>query len=226
MIIEKLKKTDSTNKYIEKYVKGGEDAVVCAKMQTAGMGTKGRSFSSEEGGLYFSRLSFYKDFCAKDCYFITINASMAVVKTLLAFGINAQIKWPNDVLVNGKKICGILIKNVLSGDKISHSVIGIGINANNKLPPELSDIATTMQAETGTKIDLDALFLTLNLNLSMRSDISEYKKFSAVLGKKITVIRGESFSVHTATDILPDGRLLLDNGETLSSAELDLKVKI
>lgn len=226
MIIEKLEVVDSTNKYIEKFIKGGEDVVVIAKKQTCGMGTKGRSFSSNEGGLYFSRLSFYKDFAAKDCYLITVNAAVAVVKTLLAFGLRAQIKWPNDILIGGKKICGILIKNALKGDKIAHSVIGIGVNANNELPTELLNIATTMKNELGKNIDLDALFLTLDLNLSMRANIDEYKAFSAVLGKKITVIRGENSLVHTAVDILPDGRLLLDNGELLSSAELDLKIKI
>ena len=226
MRIETLNEVDSTNKYIERYIGGGEDAVVFAKKQTGGMGTKGRSFSSEEGGLYYSRLRFYDNLCASEGYGVTVNASMAVIKTLLAFGVHAKIKWPNDILVGNKKICGILIKNAICGNKITHSVIGIGINVSNPLPPELSDIATSIKLETGKTIDLNALFLTLNLNLSMPADINEYKKYSAVLGKKITVLRGNERYEQTPVDILPDGRLLLQNGEALSCAELDLKIKI
>lgn len=226
MIIEKLNEVDSTNKYIEKYIGGGNDVVVFANKQTGGMGTKGRSFSSEEGGLYFSKLKFYKDFPAEKGYDITINASMAVIKTLLAFGVSAKIKWPNDILVGDKKICGILIKNAICGKKITHSVIGIGINANNALPKELCDIATSMKLEIGKEIDLNALFLTLNVNLSMPSDLEEYKAYSAVIGKKVTVLRGEERYEQTPVDVLSDGRLLLASGEALSCAELDLKIKI
>lgn len=226
MIIEKLQSVDSTNKYIEKYVKGRENAVVCAETQTGGMGTKGRSFSSEKGGLYVSRLTFYSDLAATDCYKINVNAAMAVVKTLLAYGIKPAIKWPNDVFANGKKICGILIKNGISGNKIDYSIVGTGLNVNNVLPPELSGIATSMKEIAGKEFDLDGVFLTFNLNASTNSSIDEYKKFSAVIGKEITVTRGENVYKAFCEDILPDGRLLLGSGELLSSAEVDLKIKL
>ena len=226
MIIERLQSVDSTNKYIEKYVKGGENAVVCADEQTGGMGTKGRSFCSEKGGLYVSRLVFYDNLDAKDCYKINVNAAMAVVKTLLAYGIKPQIKWPNDILVGGKKICGILIKNALSGNKISYSITGTGINVNNDLPEELKNIATNMKTECGKELDLNAVFLTFNLNSAGNCTIEEYKKYSAVIGREITVLRGETSYKAVCEDILPDGRLKLENGELLSAAEINLKIKI
>lgn len=226
MIIEKLETVDSTNKYIEKYIKGGENAVVCAAEQSGGMGTKGRSFCSEKGGLYVSRLVFFENLNAKDCYKININAAMAVVKTLLAYGIKSQIKWPNDILVNGKKICGILIKNTISGNKIAYSVIGTGINVNNELPDELKETATSMKKILGKEFDLNGVFLTFNLNSAIPSSIEEYKKYSAVIGKEITVVRGEKSYKAVCRDILPDGRLELCDGELLSSAEINLKIKI
>lgn len=226
MIIEKLQSVDSTNKYIEKYIKGRENAVVCAETQTGGMGTKGRSFSSEKGGLYVSRLTFYNDLAANNFYKINVNAAMAVVKTLLAYGIKPAIKWPNDILVGGKKICGILIKNVVSGNKIDYSVIGTGLNVNNELPPELNGIAVSMKEIAGKEFDLNGVFLTFNLNASTDSSIEEYKKFSAVIGREITVTRGEKVYKAFCEDVLPDGRLLLKGGELLSSAEVDLKIKI
>lgn len=67
------------------------------------------------------------------------NASVAVCRTLENYGLTAEIKWPNDVYVQGKKICGILIENVFSGDRISSSVVGIGVNVNNSLPEELKN---------------------------------------------------------------------------------------
>lgn len=226
MIIEKLQSVDSTNKYIEKYIKGRENAVVCAETQTGGMGTKGRSFSSEKGGLYVSRLTFYNDLAANNFYKINVNAAMAVVKTLLAYGIKPAIKWPNDILVGGKKICGILIKNGVSGNKIDYSVIGTGLNVNNELPPELNGIAVSMKEIAGKEFDLNGVFLTFNLNASTDSSIEEYKKFSAVIGREITVTRGEKVYKAFCEDVLPDGRLLLKGGELLSSAEVDLKIKI
>lgn len=226
MVIEKLQSVDSTNKYIEKYIKGRENAVVCAETQTGGMGTKGRSFSSEKGGLYVSRLTFYNGLAANNFYKINVNAAMAVVKTLLAYGIKPAIKWPNDILAGGKKICGILIKNGISGNKIDYSVIGTGLNVNNELPPELNDIAVSMKEIAGKEFDLNGVFLTFNLNASTDSSIEEYKKFSAVIGREITVTRGEKVYKAFCEDILPDGRLLLKGGELLSSAEVDLKIKI
>ena len=104
MIIEHLKKTDSTNEYIKKYLKKRQDALVRADFQTAGKGTKGRSFISEKGGLYVSKLTFYKNLMVKDAWSIMVDNAMAVVKTLIAFGVEPKIKWPNDIIVNDKKI--------------------------------------------------------------------------------------------------------------------------
>ena len=101
-----LKKTSSTNDYVKKYIKGGEDVAVFSYEQTGGKGTKGRSFSSEKGGVYLSVLKFKHALSAANSYRIIADTAVAVVKTLAAFGIDAGIKWPNDVLVDGKKICG------------------------------------------------------------------------------------------------------------------------
>ncbi len=226
MIIERLNKIDSTNSYIEKYVKKRENAVVTADCQTGGKGTKGRTFVSEKGGLYMSRLTFYDFLPAKDAFKIMIDYSVGVVKTLKAFNINAVIKWPNDVLVFDKKICGILIKNGFSGDFVDYSLVGVGININNPIGEEIKDIAISAEQILGEKLDLNAVLFTLLKNLEEGSSIEEYRGYSTVIGKKVTVTRGEKTYEAVAEEILPDGRLKLKSGEILSAAELDLKIKI
>lgn len=223
-VIERLKTVDSTNKYIEKYLKKRTPAVVRADKQTAGRGTKGRSFISDEGGLYFSRLTYYTALPAREAFKIMIDYAVGVVKTLKAFGVESSIKWPNDILVNGKKICGILIKNGFCGDFVDYSIVGIGLNVNNQIAAEIKDIATSMKMACGKEFDLEQVFFSLLQNVSAGSDIAEYRTYSAVIGKKIKVIRDGGAFDETAISVTDDGRLVLANGEVLSAAELDLKI--
>lgn len=223
-VIERLKTVDSTNKYIEKYLKKRTPAVVRADKQTAGRGTKGRSFISDEGGLYFSRLTYYTALPAREAFKIMIDYAVGVVKTLKAFGVESSIKWPNDILVNGKKICGILIKNGFCGDFVDYSIVGIGLNVNNQIAAEIKDIATSMKMACGKEFDLEQVFFSLLQNVSAGSDIAEYRTYSAVISKKIKVIRDGGAFDETALSVTDDGRLVLANGEVLSAAELDLKI--
>ena len=124
MKIIRLEEVGSTNEYC----KGndcGKDLFVVAKRQSAGKGTKGRSFSSNEGGLYVSVMRHYKNFPANEAFKIMVNACVAVCKTLEAFGVKPRIRWANDVLVGDKKICGTLIENSFSNGKISRSIVGM-----------------------------------------------------------------------------------------------------
>lgn len=223
-VIERLKTVDSTNKYIEKYLKKRTPAVVRADKQTAGRGTKGRSFISDEGGLYFSWLTYYTALPAREAFKIMIDYAVGVVKTLKAFGVESSIKWPNDILVNGKKICGILIKNGFCGDFVDYSIVGIGLNVNNQIAAEIKDIATSMKMACGKEFDLEQVFFSLLQNVSVGSDIAEYRTYSAVIGKKIKVIRDGGAFDEIAISVTDDGRLVLANGEVLSAAELDLKI--
>lgn len=223
-VIERLKTVDSTNKHIEKYLKKRTPAVVRADKQTAGCGTKGRSFISDEGGLYFSRLTYYTALPAREAFKIMVDYAVGVVKTLKAFGVESSIKWPNDVLVNGKKICGILIKNGFCGDFVDYSIVGLGLNVNNQIADEIKNIATSMKMASGKEFDLEQVFFTLLQNVSAGSDIAEYRTYSAVIGKKIKVIRDGGTLDEIAISVTDDGRLVLSNGEVLSAAELDLKI--
>ncbi len=170
--IKNFSRIASTQEYAEKMKKQGENLIVTAARQSGGKGTKGRSFSSEKGGVYLSTLLYYPNFPAEKSFLIMAGTCAAVCKTLETGGLQAKIKWPNDVFVNGKKICGILTENTFSLPAVSSDsspasalaaretkgkrkdiccVCGIGLNIENELPPELENIATSAALETGKK---------------------------------------------------------------------------
>ena len=218
-----LDKVDSTNDYVKKFIKNGETVAVAARRQTKGKGTKGRSFVSDEGGVYVSVLRFYNGLKASEAYSIVSDTAVAVVNTLRAFGVEAFIKWPNDVFAGGKKICGILTETTFFGEYVGYGVIGIGININNNIAPEIRNVAVSAKEITGREIDVDSVLATLLYNLEQKQEAGLYARYSCVLGKTITVTRGDgSVFQAVAESITEDGRLRLDSGEVLSSAEIRL----
>ncbi len=228
MKIVTLKSVSSTEDYIRKILKKQqktrEDVVVIAETQKKGRGTKGRSFSSLKGGVYMSCVHFYSGLPAAKAFEINKNISVAVVKTLLSFGVEAKIKWPNDIYVNGKKICGMLINNSLVGDFVDYTVLGIGINVNNDIPEDLKDIAISLKQVLGRNIDEKSVAATFLYNLQNPEKVDLYARYSLVLGKKIKVFpqNGEPYCV-VCEEVLPDGRLKLSDGRILTSEEVSVK---
>lgn len=228
MQIIKLKKTRSTQDYIKKLVKKQrntrEDLFVVSAQQTGGKGTKGRSFSSNKGGVYLSYLHFHTGKKASCAFEINKTTSLAVIKTLLAFGVKAGIKWPNDIYVNGKKICGMLIENTLVGKYLDYSIIGIGLNVNNALEEELAPIATTINKVTGKVANLESVLFTLIYNLQNPEKVSLYDDYLLFLGQKISVISRDGTTFTDIIDgVLEDGRLLLKSGKILTAEEISIR---
>ncbi len=214
----------STNDYAKASTEK-EDFFVTAKRQTGGRGTKGRSFSSKEGGVYLTKRSFYEDFPACDGFKIMIGAAVAACETLRFYGLQPKIKWPNDVWVKGKKICGILIENVLSGKNIRSSVVGIGLNVCNPLPEELKELATTMAAE-GKTPPVDEVANRLALELSKPRTIEEYRGYLGLMGERVTLLLGEERVPATLLSVTDRGELQADIGgevRLLSAGEVSVR---
>ena len=212
----KFDEIPSTNDYVKSIRDGGEDVIVTAKRQTGGRGTKGRSFTSEDGGVYLSTLRFYKDFLAKDAFKIMSGAAVAVCETLRFFGLTPVIKWSNDIYVNGKKICGILIENTLSGKNISSSIVGVGLNVNTLFCGELSDIATSMLLESGKSFSVEEVTKKLIEELFKERTMEEYRAYLGFMGERVTLIFVDD-----------EGRLTAEiNGErrVFSSAEVSVRI--
>lgn len=227
MRIIELDEVDSTNEYCKRE-NFADDVVVVAKRQTAGRGTKGRSFISDEGGLYVTVVKHYDNFPAENAFKIMINSCVAVCKTLENFSIMPQIRWSNDVLVGGKKICGTLIENTFSGNSIVRSIVGMGINVTNAIPKELNDIATSITRQVSAKVTVDQVKNLLLSNLQSYYSISDYKKYINYFGNTVLLKSGDSQRQVVALDISDDGRLIVRETDgrlnLISSAEVSLRI--
>lgn len=226
MRIIELAECDSTNEYLKR-LDGEEDTIVTALRQTAGKGTKGRSFSSADGGLYLSVMRFYENFSAANAFEIMINSCVAVCKTVENFGITPIIRWANDVLVNGRKICGTLIENTFAGANIRRSIVGMGINVNNELPSELRQFAVSMCKILGKRLSLQTVKKAHIANLQKSFTIDDYKNYIDWFGKEVALHTDTESYTATALDVTADGRLVVSrDGKIIeiSSAEVSLRL--
>lgn len=226
MKIELLEEVDSTNDYVKRYLTCGENVIVCARRQTGGKGTKGRSFASDEGGVYLSALTFYDDIPASDAFRVMTHAAVSVCRTAESFGVCPEIKWPNDVYLSGRKLCGILIENGFSDGLLRWSVVGIGVNVHNDLSA-LRGIAVSLSEAANKSVSVAQTRDLLIENLQKSDCISDYLSYVKFLGRAITVIEGERAYSATALAITDDGRLKIEeNGKirTLTAAEISLKL--
>lgn len=217
----------STQDYAKEKRAEGLPLIVTASRQSGGKGTKGRGFSSESGGVYLSKLSFYENLSAKYAFRIMTNAAVAVCETLRFYGLQPLIKWPNDVWVNGKKICGILIENVFAGNAVRSSVVGIGLNVHNELPDELHPIATTMLLETGKTYSVEEVTCRLMTELDKERAMDEYLSYIGYMGRQATLILGDERIPATLLSVDEEGGLLVEiDGKTrrLTAAEVSVKI--
>ncbi len=225
MKIELLEEVSSTNDHIKRYLSERKDVIVCARRQTGGKGTKGRSFLSEEGGVYLSALLFHDRLRAADAFLVMAHAAVSVCRTAERFGAKPQIKWANDVLVGSRKLCGILIENGLSGAFVDHSIVGIGLNVSNDVSA-LGGIAVTLSEAAGRAVSADEAREALIENFLEASDFSEYLHYVRFLGETVRVTEGDRTYPACAVRILPDGRLEIERDGVLcalSSAEVSVR---
>lgn len=226
MKIIKLKSADSTNEYCKRE-DTGEDLIVIAERQTGGKGTKGRSFASEKGGIYLTVMRHYNNFPAKNAFKIMVDACVAVCRTVEELGITPTVRWANDVLVNGRKICGTLIENSFSGENITRSVVGMGINVNNALPAELREIATSVKEQTGKRQSLAKAERIFIKNLQKSYTLQEYKSYIDFFGKTVLLKEASGERQVVALDIDEGGNLIVSDGgvtRKISAAEVSLRL--
>jgi len=197
----------------------GEGTVVVADEQTAGRGRMKRVWLSPKGSI---ALSIILHPSVANLPSLVMLASLAVVHSIEAVtGLRAQVKWPNDVLVNGKKICGILIESSVRGKIVDYAIIGIGLNVNLRFADfsEIQSMATSLSAELGRDVsrlrlirrllvEVEGLYLALQAGGSI---YEEWRDSLITLGRKIRVKSGETVYEGVAESVARDGSLLLRN---------------
>lgn len=217
---------DSTNTYLKREAMLGAPGGLCAvaNEQTAGRGRVGRSFlSAPDCGVYLSLL--LRPTCAPaDCATLTSHAAVAVCRAIARVcHVQPGIKWTNDIVLKGKKICGILTELSLEGESgaVDSVVIGIGINANNRpedFPPELREIAGSIYGATGEHVcraelsaalitELDAM--TLAWSADPRAYLDVYRSLCLTTGKEVRVLRGDTERSAFAESVTDDFALLV-----------------
>lgn len=229
-----LDSIDSTNfKAKELASKGYQSGtVVVADEQTAGRGRLGRNWYSPAGtGLWLS-IILRPDIPPLDSPLLTVIASLAVYESLLVLekepaapeqhNNTLQIKWPNDILMDGKKLAGILTELSL-GSKINYAVVGIGINVNQEeFPAELSGIATSLRREYNKEIDRLELFKKILISFEryyfrlLNNDgpqlVKEWKGRMNIIGKEVSIHDNERIYQGRVLDIAEQGELILESG--------------
>jgi len=214
---------DSTNNYAKELAarEAPEGTVVIAETQTGGRGRLGRDWNSPPGvGLYVS-VVLRPMLPPMELPQITLTAAVAVVRAVRRVtGMAPGIKWPNDLLLNGKKLGGILTEMETESDRIRHVVIGLGLNVNNlDFPTELTGIAASLAQALGrtfSRVELlqawleefEALYGRF-LNQGFPEILEEWKLYAVTLGRAVTVQQGPRKISGQAVDVASDGALLL-----------------
>jgi BirA family biotin operon repressor/biotin-[acetyl-CoA-carboxylase] ligase len=194
-----------------------EGTVVIAEEQTAGRGRIKRAWLSPKGSIALS-IILYPDL--RYLSSLIMVASLGVVHAVeKVTGLKSQIKWPNDVLTNGKKVCGILIESGVKGKRLDYATVGIGINVNLRLSdfPEIPPTATSLSQELGRDVSqLDMLRCLLaeieELYLALPAGDSVYQQWRdslVTLGKRVQVSSDEITYEGIAESVASDGSLLL-----------------
>lgn len=227
---------ESTNTFLKEECKkgAGHYYTVIADRQTGGRGRLGRSFFSGFGGLYMSFL--LKDIDELDIVGVTAAAGVSVAEAIdRVFGVKCGIKWVNDLVCNGKKVCGILAEGVISDDgKIEGVVVGIGVNIapDSDFPNDIRDIAGSI-SDSFTQSGRDALATEIinAFDTNFRSDAlpQKYRDLSIVIGADIKVI-SPSAAYNATVQGIDDlfGLMITDeNGvrKTLRSGEISIRMK-
>jgi BirA family biotin operon repressor/biotin-[acetyl-CoA-carboxylase] ligase len=198
-------------------LKAAEGTAVIADRQTAGKGRLKREWVTPRGNIAVSIILYP---ARKNLHFLTMLAALAVLHAIeKTTGLKCQLKWPNDVLINNKKVCGILLESQASTDSVEYAITGIGINVNKKLAdhPEIASIATSLAGESGREVSRTTLLQTLFVEMeklylrlqSGESLLPEWRDHLATLGKQIHVRAGDDVFAGIAESVADDGSLML-----------------
>ncbi len=226
--------TDSTNLDLKELAKAGAETgtVVIAENQKAGRGRLGRQFySPSHSGIYMSLLIRPDE--KTDTGLLTAYTAVAVCNALEEVsGEKFGIKWVNDILKDGKKVCGILAEAGVENGKTEYIIVGIGINVyppNEGFPEEINNIAGSVFDSPADNARNEIIAKIINNFFSYsKGFIEEYKRKSVVLGKEISVHKRDSVKKALALDIDKNCNLFVkyENGETenLSFGEISVRV--
>lgn len=210
--------TDTTNDRAKANSDAPEGSVFIAEVQTHGKGSRGRGWVSPRGTGIWHTILLKPDISPLEVSQITLVAGLAVCK---AIGLNSMIKWPNDIVIGGKKVCGILTEMSAEMDMVNYVVCGIGINVNTEsFDKEIEHRATSMYIESGVKYRRDEIIARLMnefeyyykkfLNDGLNAILDEYKEYCVTIGRDVSVIFKKETVTGKAVDVDENGALVVE----------------
>lgn len=233
---------DSTNTKAQELAEKGypSGTLVVADKQESGKGRRGRSWVSPSGTGIFMTLMIKPDINPNNASMLTLVAALAVAKAITSVtGEEAMIKWPNDIVVNGKKVCGILTEMNAQFDYINHIVVGIGINVyNESFPEEISQMASSLMIEAGgkrfhraqiiaeTMSYFEQYYDTFLKTQDLSALVREYDELLVNRNKSVRVLDPKEPFDGKAMGITPKGELIVDTWESrklVSSGEVSVR---
>ena len=235
------REVDSTNTWAKRLAEEGapNGTLTTAETQTAGKGRRGRVWKSPEGTSVSMSILLYPDLEPAKAPMLTIVMGLAVVQGVQrALGVDTKIKWPNDAVLNGKKLCGILTEMSAQIDYINYIVIGVGINVSNEIfPEEVAATATSLYLLTGVRISRAKLaakimaefekYYALYLKTQDLSGLmNEYNSHLINRGRSVRVLDPRQEYTGVAQGISQSGELLVqteDGTAHVSSGEVSVR---
>ncbi len=233
---------DSTNIKAQELAEKGypSGTLVVADKQESRKGRRGRSWVSPSGTGIFMTLMIKPDINPNNASMLTLVAALAVAKAITSVtGEEALIKWPNDIVVNGKKVCGILTEMNAQFDYINHIVVGIGINVHNEsFPEEISQMASSLMIEAGgkrfhraqiiaeTMSYFEQYYDTFLKTQDLSALVREYDELLVNRNKSVRVLDPKEPFDGKAMGITPKGELIVDTWESrklVSSGEVSVR---
>lgn len=233
---------DSTNTKAQELAEKGypSGTLVVADKQESGKGRRGRSWVSPSGTGIFMTLMIKPDINPNNASMLTLVVALAVAKAITSVtGEKALIKWPNDIVVNGKKVCGILTEMNAQFDYINHIVVGIGINVHNEsFPEEISQMASSLMIEAGgkrfhraqiiaeTMSYFEQYYDTFLKTQDLSALVREYDELLVNRNKSVRVLDPKEPFDGKAMGITPKGELIVDTWESrklVSSGEVSVR---
>ena len=206
--------------------------LVAAEAQTKGKGRQGKSFySPAASGIYFS-LIVHPEGGLRDVVSITSATAVAVAETIEEMtGLDPKIKWVNDIYVNGRKVCGILVQSIIKSGRIKGLCIGIGVNISTvEFPDDIASRAGSLGVEIDREIFVARIvkkLIDFSKNIDDKSYLDYYRKKSYVIGKEIKFYENNVEHFAKAIGIDDNANLIVnENGETkkLSSGEITIRL--
>ena len=232
---------DSTNAQAKRLAEEGygNGTLIVADHQEAGRGRRGRSWESPAGTTISMTLLLKPDINPNNASMITLVSALAVAKAITQLtGVPAGIKWPNDIVMNGKKVCGILTEMSAQFDYVNHIVVGIGINVNTEsFPEEIKDMATSLRLETGKFISraelieavweqFEEVYEIYLQTQDLQNLIKDYNARLVNMHQRVKVLDPKEPFEGNARGITPRGELMVDTWESrklVSSGEVSVR---